>query len=538
MINIRLTWENLKYIIDLKHIKLQYVETNDSYDIFALDDQIHYRTIIFIGDVPDDTYDQVQNDLDKTDFEDNYKDTSNDNLIKYAATGVFGVAPAKGLGGFVPNPINDPYEPDIDETSALYVDGEGSLVTRGAVLTDEGSFRDDFAGSALETNLTGTVIFTNGSNVITGAGTAFLTELTRDVYVKATSHDYTNWVKVVRTTSDTSAEIEEGYPGATVSITGHKTFWITTKTNDSDVAVSSSKITLSSGVDATASINIQRFADYSPMIGFWKVSASQRIVNQTIFFGFRDIIDSPSMYCEVILDGTSNTSIKFRSAWNNDEELSTITLPNGLNTSQSLKYKIDVAPDYCGLLVNNILVAKHDNHIPGMYSELTICAGIENSAMVTSTDVEIDSFYFSNQNLLQISTSFMQPLPTIVREDQHTINGKLTTTLTTSNQTILSYEVPSGKVFHVIGYRIDCDGTSSGTIKIGRDDVSLEPDSPGVVDGNLFRIFDLNSNSSTGDIDFAIPRKIGASGDTILVVVTPTAALATTWRANLDFVLR
>lgn len=477
--DVRLSWTNLKNTVNAKSIKLQYVESDESYDIFAFDDKICYKALIFKANVPDDTYDQAQNDLDLSDFESNYKLLANDNLIKYSGTGVFGVAPAKGLGGFVPNPFNDPYEPGIDETSALYVDGEGSLVTRGAVITDEGSFRDDFIGSDLHANLTGTVTLINGSTSITGSGTLFLEEITRDNYIKIASHDDSKWIKVLRTISNTEATLAEEYSGATTSSTAHKTFWIPSKNGDSSFSSDLSKITLSSGLDSNSYIKIYRFGDYCPIIGFWKLSISQRVSGQELFFGLRDNLNSPSMYCDIIFDGTDNTKLKFRSAWGGDEELSDIKLPAGLVTSDLLKYKIDISPDYCGLLINNLLVAKHDSHIPGMYSQIDPCMGIiNNSSQSIETELVIDTFYFSNQNIVQISSAFIQPLPTIIREDQHTLNGKLTTTATTSEQILLEYEVPANKIFHIIGYKVDTSGPASGTVKIGRNDVSSEPTAP------------------------------------------------------------
>jgi hypothetical protein len=521
---------------------IQYDDNGDIYFIFLFDGPIVFSCVIWKNIVPDgviENYSQNDNDIDKADFEDNYKATSNTHLTKYSNTGVIGSAPAKGLGGFVPNPFNDPYEPNIGETSALYVDGEGSLVTRGAVITDEGSFRDDFTGSDLLIELTGTVTLTNGSTSIIGSGTLFLDEITRDNYIKIVSHDNLKWVKVLRTISNTEATLSEEYSGATTSDTAHKTFWIPSINEDASAVTSGSKTILSSGLNSSSHIKIYRFGDYCPIIGFWKLSISQRIVDQELFLGLRDDVDSPSMYCDVIFDGVDDTKIKFRSAWGGDEELTEVALPVGLVTSQSLKYKIDVSPDYCGLLINNLLVAKHDSHIPGMYSEIDPCMGIINTATQTiETDLEIDTFYFSNQDIVQVSSAFIQPLPTIIREDQHTLNGKLTTTATTSDQIVLELEVPANKIFHIIGYKIDTSGPSSGTVKIGRNDVSNEPGSPGEIDNNLFRVFDLNSGTSTGDVDFNIPRKVATSGETVYVTVTPTSSVSTSWRATIDYGLR
>jgi hypothetical protein len=45
------------------------------------------------------------------------------------------------------------------------------------------------------------------------------------------------------------------------------------------------------------------------------------------------------------------------------------------------------------------LVARHDSHVPDPYIEMRLCAGIENTGATSSTDMIIDSIYFSNIGL-------------------------------------------------------------------------------------------------------------------------------------------
>lgn len=75
VIRIDLSWTNLKSVASLKNLAIQYDSSASEYDIFCLDGNIAYISLIFRGSVPDTTrYNQVQNDLDKTDFETSYKD--------------------------------------------------------------------------------------------------------------------------------------------------------------------------------------------------------------------------------------------------------------------------------------------------------------------------------------------------------------------------------------------------------------------------------------------------------------------------------
>lgn len=465
---------------------------------------------------------------------------SGTNAVPSAASGVVGQAPAKGLGGFAPDPKNNPYEPYPDEIVSLYVDGEGSLITRGASLTDEGSIREDFTGSSLEQNLTGTLTFTNGSNLVDGYNTLFSQELNRDTYIRPSSGS--DWYKIVRAPNDTQCQIDTPYDGATaVNVSSEKTRWISKilGSNPGTISISNSCANISSGVDADNLSLIYREGDYLPMTTTFVLAVSQRIENQSIFFGVRDDIDNPSMYCDILLDGYDNTVIKFRSAWNGDKQESIIPLPSGLNTSLDLRYKIDISSEYCALAVNGVLIAKHENHIPDPYVELSICAGIlNNSSVVSSTTVSVDNIFFSNQDQIQISNTFLSPLPIVSKEDQHTISSRLMTTSTTLNQDIVNYTVPTGKVFYLVGYRVECAGSIDGSIKIGRNDLSLEPYFPGNVDCNLFRSFTLEAGTNTGEIDFSTPRKIGVGGDVVKITVSPKGALSCEWHAVMDFVLR
>lgn len=538
-------WTAWKLILSDKKFIYQSDDDGDLYTIWGYDGPEVHICQIYKNIVPDGvkvSYSQEQNDLDKVDFENNYLSNSNRTLNKLAASGVSGNAPAKGLGGFAPEPRNNPYQPNPDEIVGLYVDGEGSLVTRGAAITDEGSLRDDFTGTNIVSNLSGTVNFTNNSDFITGTGTLFTQELSRDHYVKLSTDDYSKWAKILRVPTDTTAQLDGCYSGSTGSGTGEKSRWLTFPIGGTPgtATVNNSKITLASGTNSSGGVILHREGDYLPMIATWVVSISQRINNQTVFFGFRDDIEEPSMYCDVIFPGTDSTKITFRSAWNGDEQASIISLPAGLDTSQSLRYKIDVSSDYCALTIDGVLVVRHDSHVPDPYVDMELCAGIYNEGATSNTNLIVDSVYFSNQDQIQIANNFISPINIITKEDQHSIFGKLTTSSTTANQVILSYTVPDGKVFYIIGYNVESSGTLNGTpIKIGRNDVSNESDSPGTVDGNIFRAFNLAGGQSTGDIDFGgNPRKLGIGGDIIKITVSPSGLLSSSWRASLDFVLR
>jgi len=458
-----------------------------------------------------------------------------------ADSGVPGIAPAKGLGGYIPDPASNPYNPAVDEVVSQYVDLEGALVTRGKVFTDEGSFRDDFTGATLATPLTGTLTFTNGSRAVTGSGTLFTEELNRSLYIKLDSDGYDAWVTITRVTSDSTLVLDEPYTGVGGVGSAEFTRWVPYGYGASPgtIGVGSSIATLSSGIGVDGEVHISRYGDYAPVSSVWLGSISQRIANQSAHFGFRDDHQNPSHFCQVLFDGTDATKVKFQTAWDGEVQTTQVALPSGSVSSSTLRYKIDINIEYCSLLVNGVLLAKHNNHLPDMYSDMEICAGIQNSGAVTNTDLTVDTVLFVDHNQVQIGSMLDAPIPIRISEDQHTLIGQLVTTATTQDQIIASYTVPSGKVLYLIGYRVDNGGTNPGMIKIGRAPVGSEPISPGTATGNLFRVFDLAPGSSSGEVDMGSnPRQLGTEGDQIVITVTPKSKAAAAWRGSLDFVLR
>lgn len=76
---IRKSWTDLKAIIELKQLTMQYDESEEIYEIFSIDNPIVYLCTIFKGIIPGVTEDvQEQNGTEKNDFEINYKNNCNE----------------------------------------------------------------------------------------------------------------------------------------------------------------------------------------------------------------------------------------------------------------------------------------------------------------------------------------------------------------------------------------------------------------------------------------------------------------------------
>jgi hypothetical protein len=322
---------------------------------------------------------------------------------------IVGEIPGDHAQSFSPDPSNHV----TGTTPRNRIDISGNTMIRGQVLSDEGSLRDDFPGSSLFTNLTGTITFTNGSATVTGSGTAFLSELTTQNYIKATAHAETALGDVDSVESDTSLTLAAPYTGATVTTTGHKTLWLTQTpgAGGAAITVGSSEVSLAVGTSNGSALTFHTNGDYPPYTLTFKARITQRITNQTTYVGFADDLTtaSPGTRAVVVFDGVDNTQIKFRTASSSnasDVEETLITLPNGLLTSTSTRYEIGITSTAVLLIINGSTMARHMDHIPGPYDVLDIGVRIENAAAVTATTFAIDNWMFFNVDQTQITNSF------------------------------------------------------------------------------------------------------------------------------------
>lgn len=386
----------------------QVVDDPEMYTIWFYDPPDAFVTFIHKGAIPDTDLalgkTQEDNDAAKAEFEADFLSTANESLNKKATSNhVAGVAAAKGLGGYLPNPSNTPYQPASEELVSLYVDGEGSLVSRGSVLTDEGSFRNDFTGDTLAIPLTGTATFTFGSPYVVGSGSLFTSEVQRTAYVKPLDGDDTTWGKVARIVSDTRLQLVEAFQGTTVSgsivqAEAIPFFWGDTT---GQISVSGSKAHINSGVSGSSGIGFYREGDYGPMKVTGWLSLDNRRTEQRFWFGFQDEpIPSSASYgviCE--FSGSSAASGAFVTFFHGETERTEFAIPSGSSLDQ-VKYTIYVTPESCYLDIGAQRMANHELHIPGPYDEMNLCAGFEVNSDSAESTASIDCVLFQNFNLL------------------------------------------------------------------------------------------------------------------------------------------
>jgi len=306
------------------------------------------------------------------------------------------------ISAFTPDPANY-----VDTTTnvPLAVDPAGNLITRGQVLTDEGSFRDDFGGTSLLKAKTGTIAVTNGNIAVVGTGTFFTTELSTNSYIRLNAHANSALTRVATIIDDTNLELEVGYAGATGSSAFSAANWgIDVSGTGANHTVGSSLLNLISGTANAATARITRSGDYLPFTMTAALAVSARIVNQKTVVGFEDNGLASTQFVRFEFDGTDATKVKCRSAHDSDSVQETlIVLPGGVLSSAQNVYRIEQSVDRSVFRVNDVQVASHQTHIPDPYKVMNQVAYVVNSAAVASTTVAIDAVLFFDHDDLDIS---------------------------------------------------------------------------------------------------------------------------------------
>jgi hypothetical protein len=304
----------------------------------------------------------------------------------------------------------DPSSYATSNQTSITIDAVGRLESHATCTTDEGSFRDDFTGSALSTTLPGTLTFTNGSVIVTGVGTTF-TDIPQYIFIKKSTDSDALYCEIDHIGNDSTIYLTTNYAGTTASgVTAVVSNWFPTTGTGGSIAVSNSVVSLNSGTTSGTTVNIFRGGDFLPYTCNMYLAISQRIANQTTKIGLMDAMAGTSIGAYIQFDGTTNTSVKFitqSSAAAADTQTTTVTLPGGALTSSFNTYKIDLSGNFANLLINGIVSATNTIHIPGPYDNLNLIGGITNTAAAASTTaLQLDMLYFYNTDRVQIDDDF------------------------------------------------------------------------------------------------------------------------------------
>lgn len=301
--------------------------------------------------------------------------------------------------GYSPDPNFQTPTPDSDGHIYIQSDPSGKIATRAQVLTDEGSFKDDFQGSALTSTSTVSAVFTNGSAIVTGSG--FLTEanLNRTLYIKGATAANTAYTQIERIDSNTQLTLVSAYTGTTTGLaTFSKTFWIPAITGAGTISVGSSLLNFNATGVSGDSLQITRTVDYEPLVVTFQMSVNQRVANQTINIGYGSLGGSSSAFLQ--LTGTDNhiaTLVTSNGPLSSDTTSIPFTIPNYKDTSQELTYRLEMTPDEVTITVDGIIAAASSIHIPGPYDTMQSVMSITNTATATAgTVLTINSIFMNN----------------------------------------------------------------------------------------------------------------------------------------------
>lgn len=287
----------------------------------------------------------------------------------------------------------------------LGVDEYGALFTRGAVLTDEGTFRVNFANTSTAISLGSVTI---SGNIVTGSGFSSEDVHWHD-YFKITADADTAYVQIESVDSDTQLTLVSNYVGSSSGAASRSHVLPYTGSGGS-LSVGSGQLTIASGTTNSARTGVKRLVDYAPMIFRSRFSVSQRIANQFAIAGLIEDSATPRWFARFYFDGTTNTTVKTQSGRNpttapsaSEIEETTVTLPNGITSATLNDYRVEMLTESVRFYVNNVLVAEHVKVVPQAYDVFTAVLEVNNvTGAASNTNVIVDYITGKNHNKLEV----------------------------------------------------------------------------------------------------------------------------------------
>jgi hypothetical protein len=287
------------------------------------------------------------------------------------------------------------------------VDDGGALVTRGAVTTDEGTFRVNFANTSIAVTL-GTV--TRSGRVITGTGFASA-DVHEGDYFKFDADPDTSWMHIASIDSDTQLTLAADYTGATSGAASRSLVFVNMQSG-AGYSVASGQLTLTSGTTSGASGIAGRVVDYAPLVFRCAASISQRVANQETRIGFAEPVTAgaPRWFARFRADGTTNTSIICESGRNPtgapsaaETQSTTVTLPNAATTAEVNDYRVEILTESVRFYINKVLMAEHVRVLPSQSDIMAASVRIVNTGVPSSsTSVVLDYMTTKNHNKLEV----------------------------------------------------------------------------------------------------------------------------------------
>jgi len=287
------------------------------------------------------------------------------------------------------------------------IDPGGNLLTRGTVLTDEGTFRCNFANTSLAVAV-GTVSIVGA--VVTGIG--FLdTDVHYKDYFKLDADGESAWVAIESIDCDTQLTLRTAYVGGTSGVASRALMRPVTGPGGS-ITVASGQCTITTGTTANAVTRITRDVDYAPMVYRGRTSVSQRIANQITRIGYSESFTTADRwFARFRIEGTTNTTVICETGRNPtvtpsvaETESTTVTIPNGATSAAINEYRVEMLTEKVAFFINGVLVALHTRSIPAQHDEMEASVTCINGAVApaSSTTLVVDYVTGKNHNKLEV----------------------------------------------------------------------------------------------------------------------------------------
>jgi hypothetical protein len=285
------------------------------------------------------------------------------------------------------------------------IDPSGNVMGRSQCLTDEGGYRYNCANSSLAVSI-GTCTFTNGSATVTGTNfSSYDLHVGNYVYLDAdgiTAQIQVEWF------TDTEITLTGDYAGTGGTGASSRQIIKSVVGTGTSITVSNGQATIAAGTTATSVVELERDADYLPLVKETKFSISQRIANQDIYCGFYDENNPTRWYTWFHFTGTTNTVVNCVCAWNPTTAPSggeivtqTITLPASVTSAVSNTYRIELLKDRVIFYVNEVELYVERRVVPHPHAFQTSTLRIVNGTTpATNTNVVLDYDACNNFNVV------------------------------------------------------------------------------------------------------------------------------------------
>jgi hypothetical protein len=297
----------------------------------------------------------------------------------------------------------------------ISVDQGGALVSRSLVLTDEGTFRANFANSSIEVAIGSCSV---SGDVVTGTFPDTL-DVKWGNYFKFDADGESAWTQIASLDSQTEFTLVGPYLGAATS--GAASRVNMRPMNASAITVASGAATLACGTTADQATGLLRKVDYCPIVFRARLSLSQRIVNQNILAGLREDAATPRWFARFRFNGTVATTVIAETGRNptgapsaSETQSTTLTIPNGQSTVTAQDLRVEVLADRVAFYIGGMLVAEHVNVIPQQDDTFACVVECVNGAVAPASNTNIVVDYVTCKNHDAVETALFSDSAKII----------------------------------------------------------------------------------------------------------------------------